>query len=68
MFVGPTEFETVLASLEGLTWHEIAQLVAVHVSTKDAEAFAILVEGLSADAVRFLAARAIVRLRLSRVA
>lgn len=56
------EFETILASLEGLTSHQIADRLKTIVPTDDAEAFAVLVDGLSSDAVRFLAARALLRL------
>jgi hypothetical protein len=59
-----SEFDLAWASLDGLSRQEIADLIKGHVSPRDAEAFAVLIEGLSADAVRFLSARALVRLRL----
>lgn len=62
------EFETMLTALEGLSSREVAELVKEQVSRKDAEAFDVLVDGLPSDAVRFLAARALLRLRLSPVA
>jgi hypothetical protein len=64
----PVEFEAIFASLKGLTQRQVIDLVWHHASTTDAQAFAVLVEGLSADAVRFLAARALLRLQIFRVA
>ena len=64
----PDEFDRVLASLDGLTREEIAELIRAHVPTKDADAFAVLIDGLSPDALRFLSARALVRLRVAPVA
>jgi hypothetical protein len=58
-----TEFETILASLQYLTASQVADLVRDVVSEKDGAAFDALVGGLSPQAVRFLAARALLRLR-----
>lgn len=61
---GPsTEFEIILASLENLSTHEVADLVKIVVSERDWEAFDVLVGGLSLDALRFLAARTLLRHR-----
>jgi hypothetical protein len=63
-----SDLDLALASLDGLTREQITDLIKAHVSPRDAEAFAVLLDGLSADAVRFLSARALVRLRLVRPA
>lgn len=63
----PIEFETILRSLAGLTKEQVIDRVWQQVSPKDAADFAVLVEGLSTDAVRFLAARALLRIWLSQV-
>jgi hypothetical protein len=52
-------------SLDSLTTPQIIDRVRVHVQREDADAFALLVDGLSPRAVRVLAARALVRLRTS---
>jgi hypothetical protein len=63
MELKPTEFETVLKSLDPLTAAEIADLVKICFPKQDAEAFIALTERLSTDAIRFIAARALFRLR-----
>jgi hypothetical protein len=64
----PTEFDKILKTLQPLSAGQITELVRRYVSSEDAYAFGVLVDGLSADAVRLLAARALLRLRISRVA
>jgi hypothetical protein len=59
----PTEFDTIFKSLEALSTPQVVDVVRVVVSSKEADAFAVLVGGLSTNAVRLLAARALVRLR-----
>ena len=53
------EFENILASLRSLAPNQIADLVRHVVSETDGVAFEVLIAGLSPDAVRFLAARAL---------
>jgi len=64
----PIEFEAILRSLDGLSKNQITDVVWDHVSPRDAADFRALVEGLSTEAVRFLAARALLRIRLPEVA
>ncbi|MGD0679338.1 MAG: hypothetical protein ABSC94_28425 [Polyangiaceae bacterium] len=59
----PTDFELMLASLEGLTCGQITERIKLSAPKKDAENFAVLVQGLSADAARFVAARTLARVR-----
>jgi hypothetical protein len=68
--IEPTEFETTLRSLEGLTRAQIAERVAGSMSPQDAEYFARLVASLGLDALRLYGARALFRERalLARVA
>jgi hypothetical protein len=60
---GPTEFERLLHSLDGLTRSEIAELVMAGISGEEAATFALLTHGLSLDALRFVSARALMRFR-----
>lgn len=59
------EFETIFASLRALAPNEIVDLFRDIASDTDREALEVLIAGLSPDAVRFLAARALLRLRPS---
>jgi hypothetical protein len=62
------EYAAIYESLGGLTIRQIVDCMKLYVSREDAEAFAVLVDGLSWEAVRLLAARALVRLRTSEIA
>jgi hypothetical protein len=59
---GRTEFERILADLEGLTPAQVGERVAAHVAPEDAAKFSIATQNLSPDALRFLAARVLLRL------
>lgn len=52
-----TEFEQILAELEGLTTAQIGERIAAYVAPEDATSFSIAMQSLSLAAVRFMAAR-----------
>ncbi len=58
-----TEFERTLSALEGLTRGQIADCVLERLSQEDARSFHVLSEGLSIEALRFVSARALFRMR-----
>jgi len=58
--IEPTDFDATLKALEGLSRTQIAELASRHLSSEDAESFAVLAASLSLDALRFLSARVLV--------
>jgi hypothetical protein len=57
----PTAFERVRRALESLTRAQIVERVIARISPDDAASFAVVSQGLSIEALRFLSARALVR-------
>jgi hypothetical protein len=57
----PTAFERVRAALESLTRAQIVERVIARISPDDAASFAVVSQGLSIEALRFLSARALLR-------
>ena len=55
----PSEFETIMRSLEALATKKVSDLATAHVPSKGAEAFATAIDRLSPNAARHLAARAV---------
>jgi hypothetical protein len=64
----PTTFESVLQNLEPLSTSDITDLVTLCLRQKEADAFLASITGLSTAAVRLLAARTLLRLRLPPMA
>ena len=60
---GPTEFEQMLGKLNGLTRAQIAELVMERIAPEDVASYSALSEALSLEALRFLSARTLFRLR-----
>jgi hypothetical protein len=61
--IDPRELRETLKDLEGLTRAEIAELVSKGIAPEDVASFQELTETLSDEGLRFLSARALVRLR-----
>jgi hypothetical protein len=59
--IEPTAFERTRTALESLTRAEIVERVSARISPEDAASFAVLSQGLSMEALRFLSARALLR-------
>ena len=57
----PTEFERLLETLGGQGYDEIVGLVLTRVSQREASHFVALAAGLSLDALKFVAARTLLR-------
>jgi hypothetical protein len=57
----PTALERMRAALEKLTRAQIVERVIARISPEDAASFAVVSQGLSIEALRFLSARALVR-------
>src|SRR5579864_2662951 len=57
----PMALERTRATLESLTRAQIVERVTARISPEDAASFAVVSQGLSLEALRFLSARALVR-------
>jgi hypothetical protein len=64
----PTVLERTRATLDGLTRTQIVKIVTESIVPEDVPSFAILSEGLSLEALKFLCARAILRKRATDTA
>ena len=64
--VDQTEFERLLKSLESRTRGEVVGLVAARLSEQEGARFALLADGLSFEALKFVAARTLLRAPLRR--